>query len=96
MKTQNFSLYKDSVFDKCPECKTVGTLRRSRGRNFFENMIKNSGFLNYYRCRECGWRGLRSNFSLKKLSWKMVFYYIIMIILTAYIVKFIVVRFVMK
>ncbi len=44
--------------ESCPHCGRLGTLHRSRSRNFKERMIK--FFLPYkiYRCKECGWRGL--------------------------------------
>jgi predicted RNA-binding Zn-ribbon protein involved in translation (DUF1610 family) len=90
------SLRKDAVFDICPECKSVGVLRRSRPRNLWERIVKSSRVLNYYRCRECGWRGMKSNFSLKKLSLRVILFYIAFILFAALVVRFIILRFVMR
>lgn len=90
------SLRKDGVFDKCPDCKAVGVLRRSRSRNFWEKILKNLRIANLYRCRECGWRGIKSNFSIKKISLKVLFYYLLFILFVAIVVRFIILKFVMK
>ncbi|PJA96951.1 MAG: hypothetical protein CO129_03805 [Ignavibacteriales bacterium CG_4_9_14_3_um_filter_34_10] len=88
------SLMKDPSFDKCPECGSIATLRRSRAQNFGESLIKSSGLFNYFRCRNCGWRGIRPNFSLKKISAKNVFIYLGLIIFVAILTRFVITRFI--
>ena len=44
-------------FVSCPHCGRVGTLHRSRSRNFREKLIKFLLPYKTYRCKECGWRG---------------------------------------
>jgi len=87
-------LMKDPSFDKCPECGNIATLRRSRPKNFVETIIKSFLIYNYYRCRNCGWRGLRANFSLKKISLKNTIIYIGLMLFVAFLTKFIITRFI--
>jgi predicted RNA-binding Zn-ribbon protein involved in translation (DUF1610 family) len=90
------SIRKDAIFDKCPKCNAIGALRRSRARTFIETLVKNSGILNIYRCRECGWRGTKTYFSLRKISIKTVFMYIAMLAFVAVLIRFIILRFIIK
>ena len=90
------SFKKDASFDKCPNCKAVGKLRRSRAKTPFEQGIKKLGVFNYYRCRECGWRGLRLNISIGKISLKTVLLYLFLMLATAFIVKFVIQKIAMK
>lgn len=88
------SLMKDPSFDKCPECGNLATLRRSRAQSFFENVVKSTALFNYYRCRSCGWRGVRAKFSLKKISIKNVVIYFGLMIFVALLTRFIITRFI--
>jgi predicted RNA-binding Zn-ribbon protein involved in translation (DUF1610 family) len=88
------SLMKDPSFDKCPECGSVATLRRSRPQNTIESLVKSTGLFNYFRCRNCGWRGIRSNFSLKKISVKNAFVYLALMLFVALLTRFIITRFI--
>ncbi len=90
------SFKKDASFDKCPNCNSVGKLRRSRAKSPLEQGVKKLGVFNYYRCRECGWRGKRSNIGFNKTSLKTIFIYLLLMITTAVIVKFIIQKFAMK
>ncbi len=96
MKLENLSLRRDAMFDRCPDCEAIGALRRSKARTTWEQVVKRSKFWNIYRCRECGWRGIRSNFSVKRISMKTVFFYLFLMFVTAYIVKFVIGRFLLK
>lgn len=87
-------LMKDPSFDKCPECGSVATLRRSRPKSFFESIVKSTAIFNYYRCRNCGWRGIRANFSLKKISWKNAIIYLGLMMIVAFLTRFIITRFI--
>ena len=95
MKAETILFKKDHSFDKCPSCNVVGKLRKSRPRNQFEHMSK-LGLWSYYRCKECGWRGRKFCFSYRKTSFKTLFIYILLMILTAFIVRFIIQKFAMK
>ena len=90
------SFKKDATFDKCPKCKSVGKLRRSRAKTPFEQGIKKIGIFNYYRCRECDWRGSRLNVGFGKASLKTLLIYLLLMIATAVIVQFVVQKFAMK
>ena len=92
----DMSFKKDASFDKCPKCKAVGKLRRSRAQTPWERMVKRIGISNYYRCRECGWRGKRLNFTLGKSSIKNILLYLFLMLATAVIVKFIVQKIALK
>jgi len=43
----------------CPNCRSTN-LRRSHARNFRERFLKIFNRM-AYRCRDCGWRGIRSS-----------------------------------
>ncbi len=90
------SFRRDAAFDKCPRCKAVGKLRRSRAKTPFEQGVKKLGIFNYYRCRECGWRGVRFSFGFGKISIKTVLLYLGLMLATAVLVKFIIQKVAMK
>lgn len=90
------SFKRDASFDKCPKCKSVGKLRRSRAQSPFEQGVKKLGIVNYYRCRECEWRGSRLNVGMSKITYKTVLLYLFLMLATALIVRFIIEKFAMK
>ncbi len=90
------SFKKDASFDKCPKCGAVGKLRRSRAQSTKEQIVKKIGLYNYYRCRECGWRGVRSSFRLGITSFKTILLYLFLMFATAMVVRFIVQKIAMK
>jgi len=90
------SFKRDASFDKCPKCKSVGKLRRSRAKSPFEQGLKKTGIINYYRCRECEWRGSRLNIGMGKITYKTILLYLFLMLATALIVKFIIEKFAMK
>ena len=90
------SFKKDASFDVCPQCKAVGKLRRSRSNNAIEKIVKKTGLFNYYRCRECGWRGTRLIIGFGKTSLKTLLVYLLLMIGTAVVVKFVVQKIGMK
>ncbi len=75
-------------FGKCPGCKKTGTLHRSRSRNMYEQIIRKIGFLKTYRCKECGWRGVRSRLILTKKSLKSIVFYALIILATAFLARY--------
>ncbi len=90
------SFKKDATFDKCPKCKSVGKLRRSRAKSPFEQGVKRLGILNYYRCRECEWRGSRLNIGFGKITMKTILMYLFLMLATAIIVRFVIQKFAMN
>jgi predicted RNA-binding Zn-ribbon protein involved in translation (DUF1610 family) len=90
------SFKKDATFGECPECKSIGKLRRSRAKSPFEQGIKKLGVFNYYRCRECGWRGVKFGLGFGKITFKTVLLYLGLMLATAVIVKFVVQKLAMK
>lgn len=95
MKPEPIVLRKDHIFEKCPNCGAVGKLRRSKPKNLFEKISK-LGIWNYYRCRECGWRGRKISISFKSITFKTILLYLFLMLATAVIVKFVIQRFAMK
>lgn len=85
---------KNPLFDKCPECKEVATLHRSRARNIVESFIKRFTFFKIYRCTKCGWRGYRSTLAFTKASAKTLFFYILLAAVTAIVVRFVIAKFI--
>jgi len=85
---------KNPLYEKCPSCQTLGSLRKSRARSVKEKIIKLVTPYGMYRCKKCGWRGYRSKFILTKQSVKNSIVYIFLIAIVAYIVLQILKRFV--
>lgn len=85
---------KNPLYENCPSCNTLGSLRKSRTRNLKEKTVKLVSNYGIYRCKNCGWRGYRSKFILTKQSIKNSVVYIFIIAIVAYIVLQILKRFV--
>ena len=64
-------------FGRCPDCKSIGSLRRSRSRNLTEQGIKFLTHLKVYRCKDCGWRGYMSTINITAASFKTISFYLI-------------------
>ncbi|PIQ08390.1 MAG: hypothetical protein COW71_12095 [Ignavibacteriales bacterium CG18_big_fil_WC_8_21_14_2_50_31_20] len=90
------SFKRDASFDKCPSCKAVGKLRRSRAQSVYEQVVKKLGFFNYFRCRDCGWRGSRLSFGFNKASLKTILIYLFLMLTTAVVVKFVLQKIALK
>jgi ssDNA-binding Zn-finger/Zn-ribbon topoisomerase 1 len=71
---------------KCPSCRKIGTIRRSRARNFYESVVKSSGLANVYKCRECGWRGTMRKYTVNRYSFITLVFYGVLIVSVAYII----------
>ena len=95
MKSEQVILKKDHLFEKCPKCGASGKLRRSKPKNLFERSWK-LGIWGYYRCRECGWRGRKLSIGMRKVSFKSIVFYLLLMLATAFIVKMVVQRFAMN
>lgn len=72
---------------KCPSCGKIGTIRRSRTKNFFESSIKLSRVANLYKCRECGWRGMLKKYTVNKYSFITLIFYIVLVVSVAYVIR---------
>jgi hypothetical protein len=70
---------------RCVSCNKIGRIRRSRSRNVFESLIKMTRIWGIYKCRECGWRGIKSKISLSSDSFITIILYIAIIVVVAYI-----------
>lgn len=85
---------KNPLFDKCPDCKEVATLHRSRAHNIFEIFVKKFTFFKIYRCTKCGWRGYRSTLAFTKDSFKTLLLYFALAAVTGILVRFVIAKFV--
>jgi predicted RNA-binding Zn-ribbon protein involved in translation (DUF1610 family) len=72
---------------RCPACGKIGTVRRSRSRNFFESILKASNVFGIYKCKECGWRGIQKKISLNRYSLVTIVFYSGLILTVAYIIS---------
>ncbi len=86
MKVIKNIFYRNPLFTNCPECKAAGTLRRSRGRNTKELIIKKLTPFKFYRCRTCGWRGVLSTVKITGASLKVLMFYLSISALAGFIV----------
>ena len=78
--------FNSNGFSRCPSCKNVGTLRKSRPRNFSERIIKLFPFSDIFKCKKCGWRGSKTNIVLNAKEIKKLIVYIILAVVSAFIV----------
>jgi len=78
----------DPSFSRCPACKSVGSLNRSRARTLKEKIIKGTRIFRIYRCSDCGWRGIKFSFGVTKNVVKKIVYMVFGVLITAYIVTY--------
>lgn len=83
----------DPTYSKCPSCNAINSLHRSRARKFSEKIIKVVGFLKIYRCKNCGWRGIRSTIVITSKSLKNFGYVLLMAVVAGLIIFQILKRF---
>ncbi len=72
---------------KCPSCGNFGRLRKSRSRNFLENVFKFSRLLGIYKCRECGWRGYLKKYTFNRYSLITLSFYLLIVVTVGYIIS---------
>jgi predicted RNA-binding Zn-ribbon protein involved in translation (DUF1610 family) len=94
MVSQGLFFKKNPLYEKCPSCETLNSLRKSRPRKTLERLIKTLTIFAPYRCKKCGWRGYRARFVLTRQSLKDVLLYILLVIFAGFIVYQILKRFV--
>jgi len=70
----------------CPTCKGENSLRNSRPRNLKEKIIQSLPFIEIYRCKKCGWRSWKFNYSFSAQLLKRTIFYIILMLLASFIV----------
>ncbi|MDR3668318.1 MAG: hypothetical protein P4L35_15860 [Ignavibacteriaceae bacterium] len=86
LNKKNFFVARNISLLKCPSCQKVGTLHKSKTRNFKESVFKNLFFKGYYRCWDCNWRGRKFRKAVTKQSFKVLGFYILLAIITALLV----------
>ncbi len=94
MVTQGLLFKKNPIYEKCPSCTSFNSLRKSQSRSIREKIIKNATPFRVYRCKKCGWRGYRTRIILTKKSLKNAFLYLILVLISAFIINQILKRFV--
>jgi len=94
MRDWKIIVYSNPVFTKCPDCKTNGSLQKSRPRNFKEQMVKRFTFFRNYRCKKCGWRGYKSILTFAHDSQKAMLLYAGLIVIVIIVVRFVIEKFV--
>jgi transposase-like protein len=70
----------------CPTCKGENSLRNSRPRNLKEKIIQSLPFIEIYRCKKCGWRSWKFNYTISSRGLKKILLYILLMILASFIV----------
>lgn len=81
-------IYKSNpLYKHCPSCSQIGSLRKSHARVFSEKIIKKFTYYGIYRCKECGWRGYLSNFTITSRSIKIFLLYAALFLISAFIVS---------
>ncbi len=71
---------------KCPSCASENTLRISKPRNSKEKLLHLTSFIKIYRCRKCGWRGWKINFSIDAKVIRKILIYFFLVIIAALVV----------
>jgi predicted RNA-binding Zn-ribbon protein involved in translation (DUF1610 family) len=85
--TKKIILRLDPSYKKCPSCGEVNTLRRSRAKTFFENLLKVTGIYKMYRCRKCNWRGPLSTIVITAQTMKNLLIYVLVLLFTLYLIS---------
>lgn len=85
--------FRDPGYAKCPNCKSVNSLHRSRARSAKEKLIQATKLYKMYRCKGCGWRGALATIILTKKMLKLLFMYIIIALVSGLIIREILKRF---
>ena len=85
----------DPAFAKCPNCKSIGNMRRSRARSFYEKVVKAVKIFKIYRCTNCGWRGIKFSIITTKQFLKNIAFLIVLALITSYIVRYVITRYAM-
>ena len=86
-------IHRNPQFGKCPACKKSGTIHRSRSRSVLEQIAQLTSIIKIYKCKECGWRGFRSTLVITKKSVQSIFAYLVLIIIAAFIVRYIILHY---
>lgn len=73
------------AYSSCPSCKSSGTLMKSHSRNLGEKIINNISIYRFYRCKQCGWRGLLRTVAFTSSSIGVVFLYLLLVSGAAFI-----------
>ncbi|NCQ17291.1 MAG: hypothetical protein COZ80_08450 [Ignavibacteria bacterium CG_4_8_14_3_um_filter_37_9] len=84
---------RDPGYTRCPSCKNVSSLHRSRARSFKEKLIKATKLYKIYRCKTCGWRGYFATIVITKKDIKLFFMYGAIALLSGLIIREILKRF---
>lgn len=85
--------FRDPGYAKCPSCKSVNSLHRSRARSAKEKLIQVTKLYKMYRCKSCGWRGALATIILTKKMLKLLFMYIVIALVSGVIIREILKRF---
>lgn len=78
---------RNPIFGKCPKCKAIDTLHRSRPRKITERILSLIPVWKIYRCKTCGWRGYRMAITFSSNSLRLLFLYGLLILITAFVVR---------
>jgi uncharacterized protein with PIN domain len=84
---------RDPGYAKCPSCNSVNSLHRSRNRNLKEKLILATKLYKMYRCKSCGWRGALATIIITKKTIKMLLMYTGIALLSGFIIREILKRF---
>lgn len=95
MASSKVLFHRNPQFSRCPECKTAGSLHRSRSKNLYEQILRRITFLKTYRCKECGWRGFRSTVVVTRKSIRSIVIYLIIILVTAFLARYLILNYVL-
>ncbi|MBA4251640.1 MAG: hypothetical protein C0425_09225 [Chlorobiaceae bacterium] len=77
---------KNPSFEKCPNCSGFHSLHRSRARTIVEEIVKTFTFMKYFKCKSCGWRGIKSNIGLTKSTFFALLVYGLLIIVVSWVI----------
>jgi hypothetical protein len=84
--------FSNPLFAKCFSCSSKDSLRISRARNTIERIVKAITWFDLFRCKKCGWRGFRSSLTINARWFKRIAIYLLMMILTAFLVYQVLIR----
>lgn len=86
---QNKVIIKKNIgLSRCPSCREIASLKKSKTRGVIELLMK-LFFFRPYTCKDCGWRGEVFKYKIAKGGYKTLLVYLGLVILSALVMRFI-------
>ncbi len=79
---------------ECPKCGQKGTLRISRPKDLIDNLVVSFSLHRRFRCKSCNWKGYLFSHTISRDWYKIVIFYIFLMIVVVALVAVIAKKFI--